>query len=190
MVAKLKEMKCPSESTKSLTSLLKVLIYFFLYMYDNRSWHFFRCPFFVLFGCTFACHFLSRIFSLSRPRERKRFFMPLQEFKFYFKTGKNLWFALKNAFDCFWLFKRWKLFWKHSKMTLWKTLLHFDDGCYVYLDAKQNHSASFSTLNSTLNTSLRWPIRMRDFIQLCDSIKIIVCRYQLGAVKWSLIVTT
>ena len=118
LVAKLKEMKCPSESTKSLTSLLKVLIYFFLYIYDNRPWHFFRCPFFVLFGCTFACHFLSRIFSPSRPRERKRFFMPLQEFEFYFKTGKNLWFALKNAFDCFWLFKRWKLFWKHSKMTL------------------------------------------------------------------------
>ena len=103
LVAKLKEMKCPSESTKSLTSLLKVLIYFFLYIYDNRPWHFFRCPFFVLFGCTFACHFLSRIFSLSRPRERKRFFMPLQEFEFYFKTGKlrtpdSLWKTLSIVF--------------------------------------------------------------------------------------------
>ena len=29
--------------------------------------------------------------------------------------------------------------------------------------------ASFSTRNSTLNTSLRKPIRMQDFIQLCDS---------------------
>ena len=41
------------------------------------------------------------------------------------------------------------------------------DSCYV--DAKQYHLASFSTRNSTLNTSLRKPIRMQDFIQLCDS---------------------
>ena len=38
------------------------------------------------------------------------------------------------------------------------------------VDAKQYHRASFSTRNSTLNTSLRQPIRMQDFIQLCDSI--------------------
>ena len=38
-------------------------------------------------------------------------------------------------------------------------------------DAKQYHLASFSTRNSTLNTSLRKPIRMQDFIQLCDSTK-------------------
>ena len=36
-------------------------------------------------------------------------------------------------------------------------------------DAKQYHRASFSTRNSALNTSLRKPIRMQDFIQLCDS---------------------
>ena len=37
------------------------------------------------------------------------------------------------------------------------------------VDAKQYHRASFSTSNSALNTSLRKPIRMQDFIQLCDS---------------------
>ena len=46
--------------------------------------------------------------------------------------------------------------------------MQFDDSCYV--DAKQYHLASFSTRNSTLNTSLRKPIRMQDVIQLCDSI--------------------
>ena len=46
-------------------------------------------------------------------------------------------------------------------------MLQFDDSCYV--DAKQYHLASFSTRNSTLNTALRKPIRMQDFIQLCDS---------------------
>ena len=40
------------------------------------------------------------------------------------------------------------------------------------VDAKQYHRASFSTHNSALNTSLRKPIRMQDFIQLCDSIVI------------------
>ena len=39
------------------------------------------------------------------------------------------------------------------------------------VDAKQYHRASFSTRNSALNTSLRKPIRMQDFIQLCDSYK-------------------
>ena len=48
-------------------------------------------------------------------------------------------------------------------------MLQFDDSCYV--DAKQYHLASFSTRNSTLNTSLRKPIRIQDFIQLCDSIQ-------------------
>ena len=47
-------------------------------------------------------------------------------------------------------------------------MLQFDDSCYE--DAKQYHLASFSTCNSTLNASLRKPIRMQDFIQLCDSI--------------------
>ena len=38
-----------------------------------------------------------------------------------------------------------------------------------YVDAKQCPLASFLTRNSTLNTSLRKPIRMQYFIQLCDS---------------------
>ena len=46
-------------------------------------------------------------------------------------------------------------------------MLQFDDSCYV--DAKQYHLALFSTRNSMLNTSLRKPIRMQDFIQLHDS---------------------
>ena len=50
-------------------------IYFFFCIYGNRPWHFFRCRFFVLFGWTFACHFLGRVhrtFSLSRCRLFKR----------------------------------------------------------------------------------------------------------------------
>ena len=38
-----------------------------------------------------------------------------------------------------------------------------------YVDAKQYHLASFSTSNSTLNTSFCKPIRIQYFIQLCDS---------------------
>ena len=53
-------------------------------------------------------------------------------------------------------------------------MLQFDDSSYV--DAKQYHLASFSTRNSTLNTSLRKPIRMQDFIQLCDSMEILCSR--------------
>ena len=40
-------------------------------------------------------------------------------------------------------------------------MLQFDDSCYV--DANQYHLAPFSNRNSTLNTSLRKPIRMPDF---------------------------
>ena len=36
---------------------------------------------------------------------------------------------------------------------------------------KQYHFASFSTRDSKLNTWLRKPIRMQDFIQLCDSVE-------------------
>ena len=39
------------------------------------------------------------------------------------------------------------------------------------VDAKQYHRSSFSTRNSALNTLLRKPIRMQDFIQLCDSVE-------------------
>ena len=54
-------------------------------------------------------------------------------------------------------------------------MLQFDDSCYV--DAKQYHSASFSIRNATLNTSLRKPIRMQDFIQLCDSTKNLLVKF-------------
>ena len=53
---------------------------------------------------TLYCHFLGRvhrIFLFSRCRERKRFFMPLQEFVVQFKTRKNLRLTLKNAFVFF-----------------------------------------------------------------------------------------
>ena len=52
--------------------------------------------------------FTGSFFSLSRCRVRRSFFMPLQEFVVHFKTGKNLWLTLKNAFVRFWLFKRWQ----------------------------------------------------------------------------------
>ena len=45
-------------------------------------------------------------FVRSRCREGERFFMPLQELVVQFKTRKNLRLTLKNAFVCFWLFKR------------------------------------------------------------------------------------
>ena len=54
-----------------------------------------------------------------------------------------------------------------EKDTVEKHFCSFDDSCYE--DAKQYHLVSFSTRNSTLNTSLRKPIRMQDFIQFCDS---------------------
>ena len=94
-------------------------IYFLFCVYDNRSWHFLRCRFSVLFGWNLACHFLGsvhRIFLFSRRRERKRFFMPLQEFLVQFKTRKNLRLTLKNALVCFQLFKRWPWFWKQFKL--------------------------------------------------------------------------
>ena len=44
-----------------------------------------------------------RVFLLSRCRERKRFFMPLQELVFQLKARKDLKLTLKNALVCFWL---------------------------------------------------------------------------------------
>ena len=57
--------------------------------------------------------------------------------------------------------------WEKKKTAFWfyPEIDEIDD-----VDAKQYHRASFSTRNSALNTSLRKPIRMQDFIQLCDSI--------------------
>ena len=84
-------------------------IYFFFCICDNRPWHFSRCCFAVLLSRTFACHFLRRVhrvFLLSRCRERKRFFMPLQELVVQLKARENLRLTLKNAFVCFWLLER------------------------------------------------------------------------------------
>ena len=129
----------------------------------------------LFFGWILACHFLGhvhRIFLFSRCRERKRFFMPPQEFVVQFKTRKNLPLTLKTLL---FVFNSWKgddgfeniLKWHCRKPFL--QLLFLDDSCYV--DAKQYRLVSFSTRNSTLKTSLRWPIRMRDFTQLCNSIR-------------------
>ena len=67
------------------------IYFFFCGICDNRPSHFLRCRFSVLVGWTFA-------FLLSRCRERKRFFMPLQKFVVQLKTRKNLLLTLKNAF--------------------------------------------------------------------------------------------
>ena len=58
--------------------------------------------------------------------------------------------------------------WEKKRTAVWfyPEIDEIDD-----VDAKQYHWASFSTRNSALNTSLRKPIRMQDFIQLCDSTK-------------------
>ena len=90
-------------------------IYFFFCICDNRPWRFFRCRFFVLFGWTLACHFLSRvhkIFSLPRCRERKRFVV-------HFKTGKNPWLTLKNALFVFGSSKGDKPVWFSFAMLVW-----------------------------------------------------------------------
>ena len=71
--------------------------------------------------------------------------MALQEFVIQFKTRKNLRLTLQNA----------RLFLALQKVKTFfaVVVLEFDDSCYV--DAKQYRLASFSTRNSTLNTSLR-----------------------------------
>ena len=69
------------------------VIFFFFCVCDNRPWHFsVVASLFCLVG-TLSCHFMgrvSRIFLFSRCRERKIFFIPLQEFIVQFKTKKNL----------------------------------------------------------------------------------------------------
>ena len=153
-------------------------IYFFLYIYDNRPLHFFCCRFFVFFSWVFACHFLEPgsqdflAFSLSRARAKEVFYVspricnsfqnreePLTHFeKRFCSKGDN---GFENTL-------RWHC----------RKLLQFDDNCYVCLDVKQYHLTSFSTLNFMLNTSLCWPIRMRDFIQLCNSVVNWFCYWQ------------
>ena len=145
-------------------------IYFFFCIWDNRPRHFLRCRFSVLFGWTLDCHFLGRvhrIFLFSGCREWKRFYVssricssvqnkeePPAHFKKRFCLFLTLQKVTMNGFENI-------LKWHCGKPFLHVVVLEFDDSCYA--DAKQYRLASFSTRNSTLNTSLRWPIRMRDF---------------------------
>ena len=95
LVAKLKEMKCTSKSTESLTSRLKVFISSSVYMTIDPGtssavasclvWLNFCLP----FSGPFSQDFLA--------------FMPLQEFVVHFETGKNLWLTFKTLF-CFFVF--------------------------------------------------------------------------------------
>ena len=99
---KLREMKCPSKSTESLTLQLKVFISSSTYLIIDP------CTSSVVAFSSCSVEFLlaifwsrvHRIFLLSRchEHEQKRYFMCLQEFVIHFKTGKNLWLTLKNAF--------------------------------------------------------------------------------------------
>ena len=95
-------------------------IYFFFCIYGNRPWHYFRCRFFVLFGWTFACHFLAsslsqvkevfyasqRIFSSFQNREEplahfeKRFcsFLALQKVTLVFKNTSK-WHCRKICYN-------------------------------------------------------------------------------------------
>ena len=79
-------------------SSLKVFISFSVYVtIDPGTSSVVASPFF--FG-SLSCHFLGRvhrIFLFSCCRERKRFFMPLQEFVVQFKTRKNLRVTLKKT---------------------------------------------------------------------------------------------
>ena len=83
--------------------------------------------------------------------------MPLQEFVVQFKTRKMLRFHFTTLF----VFRSSKgdngfenISKRHCRKVFFVVVvLKFDDSCYV--DAKQNHLASFSTRNSKLNTSLR-----------------------------------
>ena len=102
LVAKLKEIKCPSKSTESLKSRWKVFIPFSVYMTIDlgTSSAVASClvwlNFFLPFSGPCSQDFLA--------------FMPLQEFVVHFKTGKNLWLTLQNAFVRFSLFKRCQWF--------------------------------------------------------------------------------
>ena len=88
-----------SEATSSLKVFISSSVYVTI---DPGPYSVVSSPFYLVE--TLSCHFLGRvhkIFLFSRCRERKRFFMPLQEFVVQFKTKKNLRLTLKNAFVCF-----------------------------------------------------------------------------------------
>ena len=107
------------------------------------------------------CHFLGRvhrIFLFSGCREWKRFYVssrisssvqnkeePPAHFKKRFCLFLTLQKVTMNGFENI-------LKWHCRKPFLHVVVLEFDDSCYV--DAKQYRLASFSTRNSTLNTSL------------------------------------
>ena len=94
-------------------------IYFFFCIYDNRPWHVFRCRSFVLFGWIFSGPRSQDFLAFSLSLAKEVFFIPLQEFVVHFKTGKNLRLTLKNAFVCFWLFRRWNGF-VENFVTIWQ----------------------------------------------------------------------
>ena len=127
----------------STTLFFPVLVFTFVfklfyttshYIKDNRLFHWVYKP--LIFKIFFQ---ISKLFS----RERKQFtpftslVAKLQEIKCPSQSTESL----KS---------RWKVF--------------ISSSVYMTIDP-----GPFSTRNSTLNTSLRWPIRMRYFIQLCDS---------------------
>ena len=117
-MAKLEETKCPGERTESLTSRLKVFISSSVYMTTVIASS--SCSVKLLLAISWAVFTgFSRFLVLVSERG---FFIPLQEFVVRFKTGKNLWLTLKNAFVRFWLFKRWQTY-----------LIFFRNACLVFL---------------------------------------------------------
>ena len=102
-------------------------IYFFFCICDNRPWYFLRYRFSVTFCLVelllaiFRAEFVGFACFLVVASERG-FLCLSKNLEFTSKQGRpDLRLTLKNAFVCFWLFKRWQWFWKHFKMTLQKT---------------------------------------------------------------------
>ena len=85
-------MKCPSESTESLTSRLKVFIFSSVYLTINPGTSSVEASRSCLVELSLAI--LGVVYTgsvkLSCYRKRKRFYMPLQELVVHFKSEKNL----------------------------------------------------------------------------------------------------
>ena len=76
--------------------------------------------------------------------------MPLREFVVQFKTRKNLRLTIKTLLFVLNSSKGDNV----ENLFCSCVVLEFDDSCYLHVDAKLYCFASFSTRNSTLNTSL------------------------------------